>query len=600
MGILTLAVLMYCCANVVSPTGGPIDEEPPVVVRSQPPNYSPNFSGGEVRIYFDEFVELRDLRQQLLISPPLQTNPEVRIRGRSIVFSVDEDLRQNTTYSIFFGDAIRDITEGNPIPNYQFVFSTGDYVDSLSVSGLVVDAFTLEPAEGVYVMMYDSIVDSIPYLERPVYLAKTGSEGRFSIGNIREGEYLIFGLVDNNANFLYDLPDEKIAFLDSLVRPRYLEPPPAPDPDAREEEDPGDGEETRETREGPGAPSTPLRDQYARETPEGPGAPPDTTALPQELPGSLSLFLFQEADTVQRITSSEAVSAGRIRLVFRVPFDSLQIRDFRQELPDHWHLAEESSGRDTLTLWLPEPRPDSLFLEISDREHILDTLTLSTRPRQARARAGEEAITDPAPAQVQLTMRALRSGRWPYYEPLSLMASAPVDSLDLSRITLVQNDSIPLEPGFVFDGPVQRSFRLDFELEEEQAYAIEFLPGAVTDIFGGRNDTIRRSFTTTAESDYGKLFMNIELPQKEQVYILQLLDKDGKILQEMPANESRIYRFADLNPGNYGLRLIEDLNNNGKWDPGIYLKGILPEPVYMYPDPLQIRQNWELEMPWNP
>jgi hypothetical protein len=661
MGTLAFAMLLYGCANVVSPTGGPPDEDPPVVVRSEPPNYSSNFSGGEVRIYFDEFVDLRNVRQQLMISPPLEQVPDFRVRGRSIVFDTGVDLRENTTYSIFLGDAIIDITESNAIPNFSFVFSTGDTVDSLSVRGKVLDAFTLEPVKDAFVMMYDRIIDSIPYLERPVYVAKTGEEGQFSIRNMREGEYLMFGLVDNNANYLYDLPEEKIAFIDSLVRPTFVPPPATADPEA---EEPGDPEDTGmvdpegtgpvET-EGVGAvdpegvrpeqPVEAVETAEQSEDPEGTGAVdpegtgPTETADPEgepepgrrELSTDYTLYLFQEADTVQRITGAEAIRSGRLRMTFRVPADSVRVRDVRQELAEDWNIMEIHPGRDTLTLWLMDPQPDSLFLEISDRDRVLDTLNLSARPRGTRGRSEQE--VEEALPEVQLAMDALRRSTWPYYLPVGFRASAPVDSLDAGRISIWLNDTVPLEGRFATIDPVRRSFTLDRELEEGQNYSLEFLPGAVTDIFGATNDTIRRTFTTTSADDYGKLIMNITLPVAQAVltgdqggelageqdlseqtdltdeqggelaepqFILQLLNQNRRILQEKVVTGDGQYSFSYLDAGEYGLRLIEDRNRNGKWDPGIYLEGILPEPVYMYVGQLQVRQNWELEMPWQP
>lgn len=647
MGLPALALMLYACANVVSPTGGPRDEDPPVVVRSEPPNFSANFTGGEVRIYFDEFVELRNVRQQLMISPPLEKTPDFRVRGRSIVFDTGTDLRENTTYSFFLGDAIRDITEGNALPNFSFVFSTGDYVDSLSVRGKVLDAFTLEPVKDVLVMMYDrmpeeeKLIDSVPYLERPVYVAKTGAEGQFRIGNMREGDYLMFALVDNNANYLYDLPEEKIAFIDSLVRPEYV-PPPAPagpdilgldadapdlptdtlDPDMPV--DPGlmDPEGTLPARTegtGPVEPEEPETEPEVPETgleePEVSETDPEDLEIPEtspeepepdrreQQPASYTLYLFQEADTVQRITGAQALRAGRLRITFRVPFDSLEIRDVRQELAADWSITEINRTRDTLTLWLNEPKPDSLFLEISDRGRVLDTLKLSSRPRPAGRRTAEEA-DEPLP-EVQLTMDAIRRNTWPYYLPIGFRASAPVDTLDGSLISIWKNDTIPLEGRFFTEDPVRRKFELDLEVEEEQRYTLEFLPGAVTDIFGATHDTIRRAFSTNSPADYGKLIMNIALPESdagdaEPWFILQLLDQNGRTLREKTLTEDGNYSFLNLAAGNYGLRLIEDRNRNGRWDPGIFLKGIQPEPVYMYSGQLQVRENWELEMPWQP
>jgi hypothetical protein len=615
---LLLAGLTFSCANVVSPTGGPRDEDPPEVVRSTPPNYSARFSGGEVRIYFDEYVELRNLSQQMLISPPLSALPEVRLRRQSIVFEINETLRPNTTYSLFFGDAIRDITEGNVIPNFQFVFSTGEYVDSLSVAGQVLDAFTLEPVADAFVMLYDSIVDSIPYLERPVYLAKTDKEGQFAIRNMRPGEYLAFGLVDNNANFLYDLPDERIAFLDSLVspvcRPVPAATPPEGEPEGGSPE--GAGPSGEEPAGGPAEPSAgaassgrPSGGGPQERAPEGdiPGGdpvPPSEEGVPGQEGTGLpfyTLYLFQEADTVQRITASQAVGPGQIRLVFRVPFDSVGLRELKREVDGDWHLMESNPGRDTLTVWLPDPLPDSLFVEVTDRGQVLDTLELATRPRQPRGREETAPVPpDRSDIPLELSLQGLRAGTWPHFRPLEFTASSPLDTIQEDLVVLLMNDSIPLEPAFHFTDPVRRRLRLDKELEEESNYRLEFLPGALTGLFGARNDTLAWRFKTTSAEAYGKLIMNLVLPREGSRYVLQLLGQNLRVVEERQLEESGTVTFPNLAPGTYSLRLIHDRNGNGRWDPGNYLRGILPEKVYMHDEPLQVRQNWELEMPWQP
>ncbi len=576
---IMLIMFFMACANVVAPTGGLRDEDPPVVVRSLPPNYSPNFEGGQIRVFFDEFIVLTDLMQQLLVSPPLENNPEIRVRGRSVVIDIEDELRENTTYSIFFGDAVRDNTEGNAIPNFQFVFSTGDYVDSLSLRGKVVNAFTLKPEESVFVMLYDSIYDSIPYKERPVYLSKTNKEGAFAITNMKEGTYLMFGLVDNNANFLYDLPDEKIAFLDSLVTPRFVLPVVEPD--------------------------TILIDD---EEASGP---------------FYSLYLFQERDTVQRITSTNLVRKGQIQLTFRVPFDSICVRDIRGELREDWYMPEFSKHRDSLNLWYEGVEQDSLFLEVYDGLHLLDTIKLSTMPRVARGRdtsRGRDA--DTTSIEPQLPPVSLVFGQqgslFPYYKTFSAKASAPLKHIDHEKIVAFISDTIPLDVSFEMIDRVRRQVIMSTVLEESEAYRIEWLPGALTDMFGATNDTLKRSFRTSNHEDYGLLIINVDLNQlqddakaEDQApdgqadfgvqainYVLQLLDRDGNMLQEKNISGSGLYRFPNLDPGNYSFRLIEDRNNNEKWDTGHYLKGILPERVFMYEKTIQVRQNWDTEEGW--
>lgn len=604
---ITAGLFLFACANVVSPAGGPRDETPPVVLRSTPPNFSPNFAGGEIRIYFDEFVELKEINQKLLISPPLEKQPEVRLRGRSVIIELEEELRQNTTYNFFFGDAIVDITEGNAIPNFQFVVSTGPFVDSLTIAGRVTEAFSLKPAEGVYVMLYDEVYDSIPYLERPVYLAKTDKEGRYRISNMREGEFKIFALQDVNANFKYDLPNERIAFLDSLITPEYFEPPVVvEDPEHDHDPDHDHGHEH-------GAPEAVPGTVPEGEVPEMPGliedfsADTDSIAGLESLSGTVQyhLRLFQEADTVQRIMSTSLVRSGLMQMVFRVPYDSVEVRDLSESLPANWYLPERSKNRDTLMLWLLPPAADTLFLEVSDRGLVLDTLKLSTRPREARGRGAAAVETVET---VGLRLNASRGNRLPYFEPLTITATNPLQAFDAAAISMMTADSMVVEVAFDFADAVKRRVKLLTPLEQGEDYLIEILPGAFTDIFGLTNDTLKATFSITKFEDYGFIVLSLDVKQSPAIdeqeeipgqFILQLLDKDGKLLREKFISGSGIYEFANLLPGNYGLRLIHDLNENGQWDTGHYLRKIQPEPVYLYDSVLQIRQNWESEMNWN-
>ena len=650
---LLTGILLWACANVMAPTGGPRDEDPPVVLRSTPPNYSPNYTGEQIRIYFDEFVTLANLRQQLLVSPPLENDPEFRIRGRSIIIDIEDELSENTTYNLFLGDAIRDITEGNAIPNFQFVFSTGDYVDSLSLGGQVIHAFTLEPVEGVSVMLYDNIYDSVPYKERPVYFARTNKEGLFTISNMREGEYLIFGLVDNNANFLYDLPDEKIAFLDSLVSPRYVSPPALPDtlapdtlmvPDAgggteetggtgeteeRERGSEGETEGTGETgetgerergregetegtgeREGDevtgrqGDVGATLAVGLGDEPPVDPdGEPTDAQAEKTVMP-FYTLYLFQEADTVQRVTSTTVIREGQIRFSFRVPFDSVCVRDLSRELGDDWHLSEFNEGRDSLTIWFTGLERDSLHLELFDGTHSLDTIKTATRPRATRRQATEEEELPP----LVITSSARRGRAAPYFTPITLKTSAPIQDIDHSKISMLVQDSLPLDVVFDYEDHVRRTLVMEPLLEQGQAHKLDILPGAFTDMFGATNDTLVVTFNTTTYEDYGVLILNLTIntsagsqamtPDEGKSYILQLTNAAGSTLREKPISRSGTYRFDHLTPDNYSFRLIEDRNQNGKWDTGHYLRGIQPERVFLYDQTILIRQNWEDEMSW--
>ncbi len=209
-----MSLILQQCANPVMPRGGPKDEQPPGVVQSNPANRSVNFIENTIEITFDEFVKLSNTQSEVLISPPLNKNPEYRLRGKTLQIKFEEELVPNTTYTIFFGDAIGDLTENNPVSGYSFVFSTGPVLDSMSIEGLVNNAFDLMAPEDAVVMLYDRApdtipVDSLPYLLRPLYVARTDETGHFRLANLKDTRYKIFALSDMNSNFLYDMPGEK-------------------------------------------------------------------------------------------------------------------------------------------------------------------------------------------------------------------------------------------------------------------------------------------------------------------------------------------------------------------------------------------------------
>jgi hypothetical protein len=571
------ALLLYACANEVAPTGGPRDEEPPRVIRSNPPNFSANFDDNQIRIFFDEYVRLQNIQQQLLVSPPLEQSPEVRMRGRSIIIDIEEELRSNSTYNVFFGDAIRDITEGNAIPNFQFVFSTGVYVDSLSMRGQVINAFNHDAEEGVYVMLYDNVIDSVPYLERPVYLAKTDKEGQFVISNMADGEYLMFALRDNNSNFLFDLPGEEIAFVDSLVRPEYVEPKRTELTESREEQEIDDA-----------LPDKPEEWREAEElTPDNGDAVNDSIT-------SHKLYLFQETDTVQRVTSASLVKTGLLAIAFRLPYDSAHVREIRQPFDVSWHIPEFNTAKDTLKIWFTETGRDSLFLEIRDRKHILDTIAQSTTPRTR----SEENDTLPEPLSISFNYS--RASAVPFFQPLGIISEHPLNNIQNNKIELLAHDSIPVESSFYFMDELRRTVLMEPLPAEGTPYSMNIMPGAFTDIFGLTNDTIQSRFRTTTIENYGNLIVALSLPAQEEKYVLQLLDNDRNILRERTIHEGGNYKFDYLNAGNYGLRLFHDVNKNGRWDSGNYLKQVQPEPVFMYPENIQIRENWDVEVPFEP
>ncbi|WP_170254569.1 Ig-like domain-containing protein [Phaeodactylibacter luteus] len=215
-----LAFALWQCANPVRPEGGPKDEDPPRLVREKSsPNERTRYVKSPIELTFTEWVEIRDAFNQVVISPPLEYRYELSIKGKTVIFEFDEreELRENATYTINFGTAIQDITERNPAENLRYVFSTGEYIDSLRVGGLIVDARTGAPVEDVLFMLYENTADSVVRTERPFYFARSGKDGAFLIENVKAGQFKGFALLDNNLNYLFDQATEAIAFPDTLL-----------------------------------------------------------------------------------------------------------------------------------------------------------------------------------------------------------------------------------------------------------------------------------------------------------------------------------------------------------------------------------------------
>jgi hypothetical protein len=590
------------CANIVAPTGGDRDTTPPVVLKSNPPNFSTNFTDKRVRFYFDEYVELKNINQKLIISPPLETQPEFRLRGKSLIMELNpEELKPNTTYNIFFDDAVVDLNEGNAIPNFRFVFSTGDYLDSLSVKGTVIDAFSLKPEKDIYVMLYDSIYDSVPYLEKPTYVAKTNEKGEYEINFIREGEYKIFALQDINSSYTFDMPTEKIAFLDSVVIPEFLgykyfiEKGKDETLNVLDTVSIDASENAQEQRSGRRIKvESDSIDLNTLKNDINDSTAVDSTVLEIKLP-SYKLLLFQEEDTVQKIASSALIQKNVILMTFRVKADTILFRDIRKPIDETEFFYEFGKNKDSLTIWLNNLDRDSLFLEISDNKAIIDTVELSLefkeRPQRGRA-------TSPEVKKIVFKNNLIAGGTLAYFEQLSLLTNNPIQTFDNQCFKLWENDTIPLDVSFEKQGITGRKLVMNFESKAETTYKLIIPDSCITDIYGISHDTLKINFRTDSEENYGKIIMSITLPKNEMQYILQLVDDKSEMVREMIINSSGLYSFPNLKAGKYSFKLIEDSNRDGKWTPGLYLKNIQPEKVFLFKEHIQLRENWEMESEW--
>jgi uncharacterized protein (DUF2141 family) len=216
-GIFLFAFGLYSCANVSTPSGGPKDETPPKLVKTIPDNRTINFKNNRLIFVFEEFIQLKNPDEQILISPPLSSKPTYKIKGKTLTLQFTDTLNLFTTYSLNFGQSILDLNEGNPLNNLKYVFSTGNEIDSSSISGEITNAWTGKPIENVSVFLYKSFDDSVIYHAKPFYVGYSDEQGKFNIENLKQGEYKIVAIEDLNRNYLYDSESEKIDFLSKPI-----------------------------------------------------------------------------------------------------------------------------------------------------------------------------------------------------------------------------------------------------------------------------------------------------------------------------------------------------------------------------------------------
>lgn len=562
--IISFAWLIVTCANVVSPTGGPQDSTPPSVVKAEPPQGTLNFDQTKVRIYFSEYISLKSVQSQLIISPPMNENPEIKIKGKSIIIEFQEELKDSTTYNLFFGDAIVDITENNPISNFQYVFSTGNVLDSLTFKGSVKDAFTLEPVESTNVMLYldnnDTIpFDSIPYFVKPYYLTKANEEGNFVFNNLSNKQFKLFVLEDGNSNMLFDQVTERIAFIDSLIQPYYIPPRLAPD-------------------------TTMVGDSLVI----------DTIPYTFKEPELLNLRLFQEYDSIQRFLKATLLKKNELAFIYKRPTLNHQIKPLNIELDVDWKLESINKTKDTITYWIYDVPQDSMTFEISDNGLIIDTIDVALVKRSSRRQEKKE---EEEPA-TKLNVKFSKPPPIPSPEgEIQISFDYPISSFDTTGAIFIEDTNRISFPEIIFTDDIKMKAIIKHDWQQSTGYKIIMPDSAFTDILNQSHDSLEHRFRVKSIEDFGNLFLDITITEPGINYIVQLL-KNDVIKSEKTISESQRLSFMFFNPDDYVVKVIYDNNHNGKWDAGNYIYNIQPEEVRFFEKVITVRANWDIEEVW--
>ena len=513
------------CAIISSPTGGEKDETPPEIINASPPNQSRMFDAKEIDIWFDEYIELKNFNTQFYSSPPLEKPVVPKLKGKKLTLYIDEELKANTTYTFSFGNSLQDITEGNIQSSYKYVFSTGNELDSLSIAGKVVDAYSGLPIEGMITVLYPTdIPDTTLLQERPLYYSVTNENGLFSLDNLPDRSFQLFAIEDENLNLRYDEGAEQYGFMSKPV---------------------------------------------------------------SSLDSNLHEIRAFKDKNKHSLHGSKYTGYGQITLGFGQPVK----KNLEVEIIEGVDMPETN----TPNYIEFEPDRDTAYFYFNRDAYPeeLNFLYLNVKfdgTEEDSVRISMTSFKQPTPALSIPDASALSPK-----DSIKIESNIPIAEINQNSITTTLNgDTIP-------GGISQVSLRLlhlDLDVKYEDKLNITFLPGAINTLFGPNEDTIQVKGKLAREEDLAIVLLNLTSTEKSPK-IYQLFELKGKkIAAEQEFTTAVNLTMFDLVPKKYGIRIIWDENGNGKWDVGEFSTRKQPEQIRYYPNPIELRANWELEIDW--
>lgn len=580
--IIIAAAVMYSCANIGNPSGGPIDKTPPIFMRSNPTPNAVNVKDRKIEIFFDEIVTLKDPSTKIIVSPAQTEMPHMSALGRKVTVELVDSLLPNTTYTIDFSNSIQDNNEGNAIDNFAFAFSTGSVIDSMRVSGYVLDSRTLEPMQSVVVGLQSNLADSAFHKEKLQRVALTNDRGQFTIRNVSPGSYHIFALKDLDRDYKFGNPTEDIAFLDSIIVPSI---------GSREAAD------------------TVYNDLNEIDTIM-------RATRPAYFPNDILLSMFNEDRKSQYLANNLRVDSTRISLTFAAASDTLPSLSIvgRNDVPDQWYTLERSQTNDTLTYWIRPPHlvsADTLmvattYLRTDTASNLswgTDTLKFTFQRQKAKKKKKNEE-TDSLEQIRFMELHPLANGTQEVYAPLLLQTGTPIERYSREAFHLqrkLQNDTTfyPAEIKSIAlrDSTLsRRDLMLKVDWEPGAAYTLAVDSLAMTDIYGLQTKPLKVDFNVRKMEEYGNIVFNI--PAVRDSAIVELLDGTDKVVLHTPVKSHRA-ELLNLLPGKYYARLFIDRNGNGKYDTGNYDMHLQPEETVYYPGAINLKKNWDVEQTWD-
>ena len=586
--------IFLSCARMGQPDGGWYDDTPPRVIGATPADKATDVSAKKINIWFNEYIKIQDAQNKVIVSPPQLEQPEIKDNGRRIVVELKDSLKPNTTYTIDFGDAISDNNEGNPMGNYTYSFSTGDHIDTLEVSGYVLNAEDLEPIKGIQVGLYDDLSDTIFRQKPMIRISRTDSRGHFTIKGVAPGTYRCYALQDADGDFVYNQKSEQLAFSHQTFEPSWK-------PDTRQD--------------------TIWRDTLHID---------NILRIPYThfLPDDITLLAFAAEQTDRYLLKTERQEPNKFSFYFSYGNPELPVIRGLNFLSDSAFVMEASARRDTLTYWLRDTalvNQDTLRMEVqylmSDSTGLLvnhaDTLEMIPKmsyekrlkeqqkelekwqkDQNKRKKRGES--YDSIPPRTPLQMRFEGTSIAPD-QRVVMEAPVPLEWVDSAAIHLrVKVDSLMQDTLFTFrpvEGKV-RHYEILTGWSPGREYSLEIDSAAFRSIYGLSTDAIKQSIKVKTVEEFGTFSVTVSGLASDSNLVVQLLDQQEKVIKQQPVVGGTVL-FQYVTPSKYYLRAFVDANGNGRWDTGNYDQDLQPEDVYYYPEETECKAKWDMKRTWN-
>ena len=569
----------YSCANTTTPpSGGPKDTIPPVITEIYPEIGMTNVPrhGTKLEIKFNEYVKVKDPKS-LFLSPPLEKAPKYKLKGKGVVITFENDLDSNKTYTLDLTDAIADNNEGNLFPGFTLVFSTGETIDSMMVTGIVQDCNTLDPIKGATVMLYKDLADSAVFLSRPDAAVKTDDWGFFCLRNVQDTVYRLYAIIDENNNNKYDPETEKVAFVDTAFRPTMMVQDSLPELMKFDMKD--------------------TLNCLSRNT-------------------EMELNVFREKPSTQMIVNKERVGERTAYITFMAPNAQIDSIWFKG-VPSEKVITQFNQVKDSLEIWINDSRkqPDTLFLNVkymkTDTLGLLNSFTEEIRLLKPKKTTGKSSSKDikkedttavftleAKPETVEqygFTMEFKYPVVESAFDSLTFRYLNPRQQESTAKYTVTQ-DSLNLRKYII---------RPEIELQPGYEYFLKVPYRKFKDINGFYNDSTEVKVTLPTDEKLST--MNLTLTNVHNKYIVDLLnEKRNQVMRQYIVDGDVTLKFPYLRAGKYSIRITEDVNRNGLVDTGVLLEHKQPEKVKFYkltdgtflidiPEKMEIDQNIDIE-----